>query len=179
MTTSMDLSLWETLRLQLSQPEYIHVMLHPLPIYGFGFGIFALLVALFLRDRRAEVVGLLLILVAALSAWPTVYFGEAAYDGVLGTLSLSDKEGAAWLDEHLDRGTDLLWVFHTVAAVTLAALILPIWLPKAGRPLAVLALLGAIVALGCGAWIGYAGGKIRHKEFRYGPPAQLSAKHDS
>ena len=176
--TTMQLSFWETLRLQLNQPEYIHVMLHPLPIYGFGFGIFALLVALFLRNRRAEVVGLLLILMAALSAWPTAYFGEQAYDGMLGTLSLTDKEGAAWLDEHLDRGSDLLWVFHTVAAVTFVALILPIWFPRSGRPLAVLTLLGAIIAFGCGAWIGQAGGKIKHKEFRYGPPAERPSTHD-
>ncbi len=172
----MELSLWETLRLQLGQAEYMHVLLHPLPIYGFGFGIFALLAALLLRNRRAEIVGLLVILVAALSAWPTAYFGEQAYDGVLGTLSVSDKEGAEWLDEHLDRGEDLLWVFHSVAALTLVALLVPIRWPRAGRPLAVLTLFGAVVAMGCGAWIGYAGGKIRHKEFRYGPPAERPSK---
>lgn len=167
-----SLSTLERLRLLLSQPEYWHVLLHPLLIYGFGLGVLALLVALLLRSRRAEVVALAIVLVSALAAWPTAYFGNQAYDGVLGALSVSDKDGVAWLDEHLDRGEDMLWVFHAVAVAAVLALLLPIWWPRVGRSLTVLVLLGALAACVCGSWIGYAGGKIRHKEFRYGPPPQ-------
>jgi len=166
---------WETLRMQMNQPEYLHVLIHPLLIYGFALGILGLIAALFLRHRRAEVVALLVVLASALAAWPAAHYGNAAYDGMIGSLSETDKDGAAWLDEHLDRGEDYLWVFHSVAALAALALILPVWLPRTGRPLAVLVLLASVAAFGCGAWIGQAGGKIRHKEFRYGPPPQPSS----
>src|SRR5437762_3355374 len=45
----------------LKQPEYVHVLINPLPIHMTGAGVFGLLVALLLRKPRAEVASLVVI----------------------------------------------------------------------------------------------------------------------
>src|SRR5438067_6782655 len=98
------------------QPEYIHVLLNPLPVYGLLTGLIGLVIALILKSRRAQIATLALVLISSASAWPVYEFGQQGYDRVL---SMADEDGQAWLDEHKERGEDLIWIFY--ALVTLSA----------------------------------------------------------
>ena len=170
--TDHTLSNWELLRIYLNQPEYIHVVLHGLPVYGLGFAALAMVVALFLGregSRKAEMVALVLVLVGALSAWPVAHYGGEAYDRV-STMADVDKVGLEWLDAHMDRVDAVMWLFWTTAGLAALALVLPVKWSALRRPLFFLTLAGAVAASGAGGWIAYAGGKIRHKEFRHTPP---------
>ena len=90
----------ETLLRDLRQPEYIHVLLNPLPVYGLLTGLIGLVLALVLKSRRAEIATLTLVLISSASAWPVYEFGQQGYDRVL---SMTDEDGGAWLDEHMHR----------------------------------------------------------------------------
>ena len=153
----------------LQQPEYIHVLLNPLPVYGLAIGVIGLIVSLFLRSRHAQITALVLIFIAAASVWPVVHYGEEAYDRVL---SMADSDGEAWLKAHEHRAENLEYVFYALALIAVAAILIPKKWPTAAMPLAVATLIVALVSLGCGVYIAYAGGKIRHREFRTGPPPQ-------
>jgi len=74
--------LWTEFREALRQPEYIHVLLNPLPIYGLATGVLGLLAALAARSRSAQTLALILILLASAAAWPAAHFGHSAYDRV-------------------------------------------------------------------------------------------------
>src|SRR6266404_6216351 len=151
----------------LRQPEYIHVLINPLPVYGLAMGLLALIVAFFLKSRRAQIVSLIIVLICAASAWPVYEFGEQAYDRVL---SMADDPGRAWLDEHQDRAEDLIWFFYALAALSAVALVAPRKWPRSATPLVVTVILLSAVSLALGGYIAYAGGKIRHREFRNVPP---------
>ena len=69
------------LRQHLSDPEYVHVLINPMPVYGLSIGVLALVLALFLRHQRVTIAALVLVFVTALSAWPTYHYGEAAQSG--------------------------------------------------------------------------------------------------
>ncbi len=157
----------EVLLRDLRQPEYIHVLINPLPVYGLATALIGLVAALILHSRRAQIAALILVLVTAASAWPVYEFGEQAYDRVL---TMTDDPGRAWLDEHLRRGEQLIYVFYALAVLTLIALVAPVKWPRSATPLASAVLVLATVTLGCGGYIAYAGGKIRHREFRNVPP---------
>lgn len=172
-----ELSFWETLRTASQQPEYLHVIFHGVPLYGLGFGILLMVLAWLMKSRRAEVLALLLVFISAISAWPVARWGDKAYDNV-STLRDMDREGVDWLDEHMERGEKMLPLFFGVAGLSLAALLLPIWWPRTRRPLYVLTLCGTLVAGGAIGWIAAAGGKIRHREFRYGPPPAKAANEE-
>ena len=85
----------------LDQPEYIHVLINPLPVYGLAMGLVALIIGLVLRSREARTGAFALILIAAASAWPVFHYGQQGYDRVKG---MADSEGEKWLEEHVRRG---------------------------------------------------------------------------
>jgi hypothetical protein len=149
------------------QPEYIHVLINPLPIYGLAIAWIGLVVALLLRNRRAQITALILVMISAAVAWPAFEFGEQGYDRVL---SMTDDDGHAWLDEHQYRANQCIYFFYALALLALAATVVPLKWPKASLGLTVAVLLLGAVVLGMGGYIAYAGGKIRHREFRNEPP---------
>ena len=151
----------------LRQPEYIHVLLNPLPVYGLLVGWVGLVIGLALRSRRAQIATLSLVLFSSVSAWPVYEFGQQGYDRVL---SMTDEAGEAWLDEHMHRAENLIWVFYALAALSAFAIAAPIRWPKSSMPLAVAVILLGAVTLGSGTYIAYAGGRVRHREFRNEPP---------
>src|SRR5438477_10358689 len=92
----------------LRQPEYVHVLLNPLPVYGLLISWIALIAALISKSRRAHIVTLILVFITSISAWPVFEFGELGYDRVL---AMTDDDGHAWFDEHQERGGDVIYIF--------------------------------------------------------------------
>jgi hypothetical protein len=159
----------------LRQPEYIHVLLNPLPVYGLLVGWIGLVIGLALRSRRAQIATLTLVLLSSISAWPVYEFGQQGYDRVL---SMTDEAGESWLDEHMHRAQKLIWVFYALAALSALAIAAPIKWPKSSMPLAVAVILLSAVTLGSGAYIAYAGGRVRHREFRNETPPPKRSEHE-
>ena len=161
----------------LRQPEYVHVLLNPVPVYGLLIAWIGLIIAVVSKSRRAQLVTLVLVFLSSLSAWPVYEFGQQAYDRVL---SMTDEDGERWLDEHQNRGEDLIWIFYALAVLSAAAIAVPIKWPKSSVPLVIAVILLGIAALGSGGYIAYAGGRIRHREFRNepAPPKRPEHEHD-
>lgn len=157
----------EALLRDLRQPEYIHVLLNPLPIYGLAVAMFGLIIALVLRSRQGQIVSLSLVLFAAASAWPVYEFGERSSDRVL---AMSDDDGRAWLEAHQHRAERIILWFYALAFLSALAIAVPMKFPKSATGLTIATLLLSVAVLIMGAYIAQAGGKIRHREFRTVPP---------
>lgn len=157
----------EALLRELQQPEYLHVLLNPLPLYGLAIALFGLVAATSLGSRPAQVTALVLIFASAISAWPVAHHGERAYDRVL---SMADDDGRAWLKAHEHRAEELIFLYYALAAVAVAAIFAPKKWPRSATPFVIVTMLLAVASLGAGAYIAHAGGKIRHREFRSVPP---------
>ena len=142
----------ETILRDLRQPEYIHVLINPLPVYGLGLGLIGLIIALILHSRPAKIATLTIVLISAASAWPVYEYGERGYDRVL---TMTDDAGHAWLDEHRDRGEDLIYFFYALAVLVFGTAV-----------------------LGMAGYIAYAGGKIRHREFRNASPPPIKSEEE-
>jgi len=161
----------ETILRNLQQPEYLHVLLNPIPIYGLAIALFGLIAATYLRSRGGQLTALVLIFASALSVWPVVYHGDRAFDRVL---SMADDDGQAWLKAHEHRADELIFLYYALAAVSASAIFVPKKWPKAAQPSVIATILLAVISLGAGSYIAYAGGKIRHREFRNGPPPKIA-----
>jgi hypothetical protein len=159
----------------LRQPEYAHVLLNPLPVYGTALGALALLIALLVRSRGAQGVSLFLIALACLSAWPVAEYGEAGYERVL---SMSNSDAQEWLKVHAHRAGNLVFIFYVTAAASAFTLI-AVWRRSAkSTALGIVTLLFAIASQLTADFIAAAGGQIRHGEFRDGPPPANIRIHD-
>lgn len=160
----------------LQQPEYIHVLLNPLPVYGLLTGLIGLVLAMILSSRRAQIATLALVIISSASAWPVYEFGEEGYDRVL---SMTDEDGGAWLDEHMRRAEELIWMFYVLAALSAVAIVVPIKWPRSSLALAAAVVLLGAITLGSGVYIAYAGGRVRHREFRNEPAPQKQPESEN
>jgi ABC-type Na+ efflux pump permease subunit len=155
------------LKLLLNQPEYLHVATNHLPLIGLLVAMLFLGVALVTKNRTAKLIGLAMVCLLSLSVWPVAHYGQEAYDRVL---SMTDGPGAKFLDHHralAERWTFLYFITAGVAAIGFALA----WKwPKSLVLTSLLALTLAAASLAAGIAIAKAGGEIRHREFRYGPP---------
>src|SRR5205823_7329914 len=111
----------------LSDPEYMHVLLNPLPVYGLAIAVIGLALALIFRSRPAIVIALALVFMSGISAWPVLSYGQAAYDRVK---TISDPAGEQWLDEHMERGERLIYAFYVLAGLAVAGMIVPTKWPR-------------------------------------------------
>lgn len=160
----------------LSNPEYLHTLLNPLPVYGLGVGLLGLVIALVARAPAGRVTALAIVFVSAAAAWPVYHYGERGYDRVL---SMTDSDGAKWLEEHQRRGEQLIYVFYALAALAGSAMAAERFAPRAAVPLVIATAAVSIAALTIGGYIATAGGRIRHREFRYVLPPQNGQKDES
>jgi hypothetical protein len=147
----------------LQQPEYLHVLLNPLPVYGLAVALFALIAATYLKSRGGQLTALVLVFASAISIWPVMSRGDQAYDRVV---AMADDDGQAWLKAHAHRADLIAPLYYSLAALAAAAIFLPKKWPQVAMPLVFATMLMALVSLGAGSYVAHAGGKIRHREFR-------------
>jgi hypothetical protein len=145
------------------KPEYVHVLLNPLPVYGLSMGVLVLAAALLARSKAARNIGLLLAVICAASAWPVLYYGQHGYNHLYRQL---DTESQQWLDVHMERAERFIYAFYLTALLGVAAILVQKKFPRASKALTGLTLAAAIASLGIGAWISRAGGEVSHSEFR-------------
>ncbi len=146
----------------------MHVLLNPVPVYGLAIGLVGLLLAIIARSRTAIVIALVLVFLSGLSAWPTYYYGEVAYDRMTGN---GDPVGDQWLAKHLARGKKWIGAFYVLAGLAVVGMFAPIKWPRTSLPLAIATLLIGCGTLWIGCYIAYAGGHVRHEEFRFEQPS--------
>jgi hypothetical protein len=97
------------------------------------------------------------------AAGPVYEYGEQGYDRVL---AMADNDGQAWLLSHKQRAERLIWLFYALAFLSAIALIAPVKWPGLSIWFSLGVLVLGAITLGSGGYIAYAGGRIRHREFR-------------
>ena len=151
----------------LNQPEYAHVLTNHFPLVGLLVAMGALGAALAARNRVATIIGLALVGLLSLSAWPVYHYGEAGYDRVL---SMTDEAGAAYLNYHKELAERWVFLYFVTAGVAGVGLAAARKWPASLPFTSVLALVFAALSLAAGVFVARAGGEIRHREFRQGSP---------
>lgn len=151
----------------LEQPEYVHVLLNHLPLTGLLVALLGLGGALFLKQRPALFLALLWVSVMAGSVGPVAEYGERGFDR---TLAMADDDGQAYLKAHAALAHRWMFLYYTTAAAGVAAMFIGWKWPKFFRLAALVVVLLGIGSLIAGSDIADYGGKIRHREFRNGPP---------
>jgi hypothetical protein len=158
----------------LAQPEYVHVTINHFPLVGLLVAMIALAAALVTRNRISLLIGLALVCLFSLSVWPVYEYGEAGYDRVL---SMSDSDGGKYLQFHQELAERWSFLYFITAGVAALGFGLAWKWPRSLPVFSVLALLLAIASLVAGIVIAQAGGAVRHREFRSGPPPKTHEEH--
>ena len=164
----------ESLSSMLNRPEYIHAAINHFPLIGVFVAMLALLIGLVCRSRPITLAGLGLVCLLSLSIWPVYSFGEQGYDRVL---SMSDEQGEGFLKYHAELAHRWGFLYYVTAGIAALGLGLAWKKPRSLTPLGIVALLAAGASLAAGIAIAHAGGEVRHREFRSGPPPPAKHEH--
>ncbi|MGD9896188.1 MAG: proline-rich domain-containing protein [Candidatus Methylacidiphilaceae bacterium] len=157
----------------LKQPEYVHVLLHPIPVYGLATALAAYVTGLAFKSRATQVVALALIILTSASGWLVQHYGEEGVDRVETMVTQKQK---AWLDVHEERGERTTWMLYGTAAISALTLVSSALFPKGLSFFSSATVLAGVASLLLGIWTSHAGGQIRHKEFYQGPPPEAEKK---
>lgn len=156
----------------LKHPEYIHVLLNPIPLYILPAGLALFLIACLRKRSDVQVAALWVLVFVGMTAWPTWYFGHQAYGHLMDSLT---EEAKQWANVHAQRANRFVYALYLTGGLAVAAIFLPRKFPKTASPLAVAVLVVGLAAFVSAGWIAQAGGVIRHSEFRTGPPPAAPA----
>jgi hypothetical protein len=76
-------TLWQNIR----DPEYLHLLLEPLPLYGLGLGLVFVIVSLVFGEIKSRMLALAVICVSCASVWPYIDLRDKATPRILATRS--------------------------------------------------------------------------------------------
>lgn len=108
-------TLWQSIR----DPEYLHLLLEPLPLYGLGLGLAFLVVAFMFREMQSRMLALGIICASCISVWPYVELRDKATPRILATRS---PDFAPLIVEQTQRRKDWAWPYYLMAALSFTAL---------------------------------------------------------
>jgi hypothetical protein len=108
-------TLWQS----ICDPEYLHLLLEPLPLYGLGIGLTFLIVAFLFGEAKCRVLALGVICVSCASVWPYNDLRAKATARILATRS---PDFAPLIQEQTERRKDWSWPYYTMTLVSFAAL---------------------------------------------------------
>jgi hypothetical protein len=157
----------DSILLALRQPEYVHVLLNHFPVIGLFVAWLLLLVAVVKNSQGLLLIAVGMVGLLAFMAWPVGHYGELGYDRVL---SMSDEAGGDYLKYHKELAEHWIFLFYATAILAVATLAFGWKKPRHLRWGACAVVVLAVASLIAGGLIAESGGKIRHREFRYGPP---------
>jgi hypothetical protein len=147
----------------LSQPEYVHVLLNPMPLYGMAAGAFLLVWSRLLHPEEFPEGALIWIILVAFVTGLAVYFGEQGYENVG---AIADAHGNRWLAHHKEQAETLMYIFYLTGFCALGSL----WAQRRRSPSArhwvSLTLVLSLLSMGAASWISHAGGQVMHAESR-------------
>jgi len=158
------------------QPEYVHILLHSMPVIGLAVAVIGLLLGILFNSKGAVTIGLLLVALTAVSAFPVERSGKKAEDRVENAL---DREGRDWLYEHEERAETVIYVFYVTAFVAILALVTRPLFPGFAKGSMIASIVLAVLSIAAGSWIGFAGGRISHSEIRDTDPPVQAPPDDS
>jgi hypothetical protein len=108
-------TLWQSVR----DPEYAHLLLESLPLYGLAGGITLLVVAFVVKERKSRLLALGMIFVSCASVWPYLDFRRTATPRILATRAV---EYGPIIQGQTQLREDTAWAYYGMAAITLVAM---------------------------------------------------------
>lgn len=155
-------TLWQSVR----DPEYAHLLLDSVPLYGLGFGLAFLLVAFLAGERKSRMFALVVICLSCASVWPYLDLRLKATPRILAT---RDPAYAPLIQKQTQLRQDTAWAYYAMAG--LSALTLLASASRHGKILLIVTVSAAAALFWFSIWIHKKECEVYHRNIvRYAPP---------
>lgn len=155
-----------TLWLNIRDPEYLHLLLEPLPLFGLGLGLTFLIVSFVFGEVRSRMLALVVICLSCASVWPYVDLRDKATPRILATRA---PEFAPLIQAQTQRRKDWAWPYYAMAVFSLIALFSS--RSSKGKPLLLVVVFGGAVLFWFSIWLHKKECEVYHRNIvRFVPP---------
>jgi len=154
-------TLWQSIR----DPEYLHLLLEPLPLYGLGIGLTFLIVSFVFGEARSRLLALGIICVSCASVWPYIDLRDKATPRIIATRA---PDFAGLILEQTQRRKDWSWPYYVMTVLSGTGL-LASRSPK-GRPVLIAVVACGALAFWFSIWMHKKECEVYHRNIvRYAP----------
>lgn len=143
---------------------HIHLLITHLPIFGSLLGTLVLGYGMWKKSDTTQLASYYLLVISAIGAAIAYLTGEAAEETVENIQGISENI----IEQHADFASYALVALIIVGVTALIGIYLNITKSTFARPVAIAALVLALISFGLVARTGYLGGQIRHTEIASG-----------
>lgn len=155
-------TLWQSVR----DPEYAHLLLDSVPLYGLGFGLAFLLVAFLVGEKKSRMFALLVICLSCATVWPYLNFRLKATPRILAT---RDPAYAPLIETQTKLRQDTAWVYYAMAG--LSGLTLLAGASRYGKALLIATVFATAALFWFSIWLHKKECEVYHRNIvRYQPP---------
>lgn len=148
------INLWQTVR----DPEYAHLLLESLPLFGIAAGLIFLCGSLIFREGKSRLLALLIICASSGSVWPYITLREKAEARIV---AMHDPSYAPLIREQTARRKSTAWAFYSICALSGLAFILG--MAGKGRALLIVTLVAATATFWLSVWLHKKEAEIYHR----------------
>ena len=150
----------------ICDPEYLHLLLESLPLYGLGVGLVFLSFAMLAGERKTRVLAILVITLSCASVWPYQILREEASPRILAT---RDPTLGPLIEEQTERRKRYNWLYYTLAVAGAVTLVLQ--LAGKGKWFVGVMVMGTAVLLWFSIWMHKKECEVYHRNIiKYRPP---------
>lgn len=135
----------QILIMALSEPEYLYLLLEPAFIYGVGVGLLVFLSGFFMRDGKAQILGLIAMILSALLIFPYLEFRKKAEPRISKVYQIESPGKVTEFQNHSSIYHDTRWVYLALCAACGGVLLVGARTNKIGVTLSIAT---AVVAVG-------------------------------
>lgn len=155
-------TLWQSVR----DPEYAHLLLESLPLYGLAIGLTFLIVAILAGERKCRLLALAVICLSCASVWPYLDFRAKATPRILAT---RDPTYGPLIRAQTQLRQDTAWAYYTLAGVSGLAFLFGA--ARRGAFLLIVTVFGTIAVFWLSVWLHKKECEVYHRNIvRYTAP---------
>jgi DMSO reductase anchor subunit len=157
-------TLWQSIR----DPEYAHLLLDAVPLYGVAAGLLFLIVAYAGGEKKTRLLALAVISLSCASVWPYLDLRTRATPRILAT---RDPAYGPLIQQQTRLRHETAWIFYAMAGTSALTLLLSF--TKFGKYLMLITVVGGAVVFWISIWLHKKECEIYHRNIiRYVPPRQ-------
>ena len=155
-------TLWHSVR----DPEYAHLLLEAVPLYGVGFGLVFLIIAYVAGEKKTRLLALAVICLSCASVWPYLELRSRATPRILAT---RDPANHPLIVQQTTLRTSTAWIYYTMAGISGLTLLLSV--SRYGKYALILTVFSAAGVFWISIWLHKKECEVYHRNIiRYSPP---------
>jgi hypothetical protein len=101
----------------LSDPEYLFLLIEPVFIYGIFLGVIVFTFGFFFRDKKAQTLGLIFIIVSSFCIWPYLQFRDKAEARISKVYAIEDPTIVKGFKKQSQLRRDTQWVYFALGGI--------------------------------------------------------------